>query len=534
MNQLIILSGRIGAGKTTLAENLQNGFGFWQIKTKDFLKARSQDLQLERSALQTLGEKLDSKTNGSWVLEDLEKLIREQVNGKAIVLDAVRHPGQITAIREAYGRKVIHIHLEAAIEELGARYRNRLESDIKELASYDLAQRNRTERTLVDRLKDLADVVIQTDRCTPEDVLVRVASHIGCYGRECLRLVDVLVGGQYGSEGKGQVAAYLSGEYSYLIRVGGPNAGHKVKVGNSTFTFRHLPSGTLSSNAKLIIGPGAVIHVPTLLEEIAACKVDTERLSIDPQAMTISQQDRDAELILKKNIGSTGQGVGYATARRVTQRGLEDVKLARDVRELQPFKRETARLLENAFSEGKRVFLEGTQGTGLSLFHGSYPYVTSRDTTVAGCLAEAGISPTRVRKVIMVCRSYPIRVMSPAGKTSGYMSKELEWEDVETRAGAERGEFAAVEKGSVSHNQRRVAEFDWVLLRRSASLNAPTDIALTFADYINKKNSEARRFEQLTEATIKFIEEVETVASAPVTLISTKFHSNGILDRRAW
>jgi adenylosuccinate synthase len=114
------------------------------------------------------------------------------------------------------------------------------------------------------------------------------------------------------------------------------------------------------------------------------------------------------------------------------------------------------------------------------------------------------------------------------------MSKELTWEEIEKRAGAATGEFAAVEKGSVSHNLRRVAEFDWVLLRRAASLNAPTDIALTFADYLNKKNSAARRFEQLTQSTIRFIEEVEQVAAAPVTLISTRFHTRGIIDRRAW
>jgi adenylosuccinate synthase len=210
--------------------------------------------------------------------------------------------------------------------------------------------------------------------------------------------------------------------------------------------------------------------------------------------------------------------------------------LARDLPELKPFVRETGRILEKAFSQGDQVLLEGTQGTGLSLFHGYYPHVTSRDTTVAGCLAEAGISATRVRKVIMVCRTYPIRVMSPngVGKTSGYMSKEISWEEIEKRAGAATGEFSAMEKGSVSHNLRRVAEFDWVLLRRAASLNAPTDIALTFADYISKRNCEAHRFEQLTDATIRFVEEVEKVASAPVTLISTKFDPRGIIDRRAW
>lgn len=535
MNQIVILSGQIGTGKTTLANELESKFGFWHIKTRDFLTARQKVLQLERAALQAFGEKLDSKTGGAWVVEDLEVLSRKTSDSRPVVLDSVRHPGQINALRAAYGRKIIHIHLEADLAELEARYKRRPTTDIKELPTYNLVQQNRTERT-VNRLSKLADVVIRTDRCTPEGVLVRVASHIGCYGRECLRLVDVLVGGQYGSEGKGQVAAYLSSEYQFLVRVGGPNAGHKVKVGNSIFTFRHLPSGTLSSNAQIIIGAGAVLHVPTLLEEIAACKVESDRLSIDPQAMIISQQDRTNETTLKANIGSTAQGVGFATARRVMQRGTQDVKLARDMSELKPFVRETGRILEKAFSHGNRVFLEGTQGTGLSLFHGFYPHVTSRDTTVAGCLAEAGISATRVRKVIMVCRTYPIRVMSPGGKgkTSGYMSKELTWDEVEQRAGAFKGEYASVEKGSVSHNLRRVAEFDWVLLRRAASLNAPTDIALTFADYISKKNSEAHRFEQLTESTIRFIEEVEKVASAPVTLISTRFHSRGIIDRRAW
>jgi len=534
MNQIVILSGKIGTGKTTLARKLESEFKFRRIGTRDFLKGRCQDLQLDRAALQALGEKLDRKTGGTWVLEDFAKIFRESPDCPFVV-DSVRHHGQINALREAYGRKIIHIHLEAEIAELETRYAQRQPTEMKELSSYALAQENKTEQK-VNRLAKLADVVIQTDRCTADDVLVRVASHIGCFGRECLRLVDVLVGGQYGSEGKGQVAAYLSSEYDYLVLVGGPNAGHKVKVGNSVFTFRHLPSGTLSCNAQIIIGAGAVIHVPTLLEEIAACRLDHERLSIDPQAMIISQKDRADEIALRENIGSTAQGVGFATARRVTQRGMEDVQLARHIPELSPFVRETGRIFDQAFSQGSRVFLEGTQGTGLSIFHGYYPHVTSRDTTVAGCLAEAGISATRVRKVIMVCRTYPIRVMSPSGsgKTSGPMSKERTWEEIERRAGAEPGEYSAVEKGSVSHKLRRVAEFDWVLLRRAASLNAPTDIAITFADYLSKKNSEARRFEQLTESTIRFIEEVEKVASAPVTLISTRFHSQGVIDRRAW
>ena len=93
-------------------------------------------------------------------------------------------------------------------------------------------------------------------------------------------------------------------------------------------------------------------------------------------------------------------------------------------------------MLEEAFCNRKRVLLEGTQGTGLSIYHGYYPHVTSRDTTVAGCLAEAGISPSRVRKVVMVCRTYPIRVQSPeaAGRTSGPMSQEITLEEISRRS----------------------------------------------------------------------------------------------------
>src|SRR6185369_15110240 len=121
---------------------------------------------------------------------------------------------------------------------------------------------------------------------------------------------------------------------------------------------------------------------------------------------------------------------------RITNRGKNDVRMAKDVRELRPFIRETYKVLEEAFAGGKKVFLEGTQGTGLSLYHGSYPHVTSRDTTVAGCLAEAGISPKRVRKVIMVCRTYPIRVADPEeeGKTSGFMSQPLDWKEIASRS----------------------------------------------------------------------------------------------------
>ena len=264
--------------------------------------------------------------------------------------------------------------------------------------------------------------------------------------------------------------------------------------------------------SSILIGPGATIYIPLLLEEISKCSIDCKRLSIDPQAMIITDADRGREKQLVNSIGSTGQGVGEANARRIKGRSPGSVKLARDYKELKPFIREVHAELERAFYNGQKIFLEGTQGTGLSLYHGFYPYVTSRDTTVAGCLAEAGISPSRTRKIIMVCRTYPIRVKSPPQSTSGNMSQEIDWTDVEVRSGHPKNSLSKKEKGSVSKKLRRVSEFDWALLRKAASLNAPTDLALTFADYLNIKNEAARRFEQLDGGTIQFIEEVEKVA----------------------
>ncbi len=114
------------------------------------------------------------------------------------------------------------------------------------------------------------------------------------------------------------------------------------------------------------------------------------------------------------------------------------------------------------------------------------------------------------------------------------MSREISWEEVGRRSGIDPKELESLEKTSTTHKRRRVGEFDWALLRKSSSINGPTDIALSFADYVSVKNTEARRFEQLTRETIRFTEEIEKVSGAPVSLISTRFHWRSIIDRRSW
>ena len=534
--QIVLLSGSVSSGKTTLSEKLHNQFGFEVLKTKELIKELAQkklrrELAADRRAMQLFGERLDKETDGKWVLDALTKLVRTP--SQRVIVDSVRILKQIRAIRQAYGFAVVHIHLTAPEHVLGARYITRKGTGFRELKSYSAVERNPTEAR-VEELKNAADAVIDTARCTPTDVLVRAATHLGLYSRNYASAVDVIVGGQFGSEGKGHISSYLSREYEILVRVGGPNAGHKVFVTPDPYTHHQLPSGTLRSpDSRLIISPGCVLNAGNLLKEVADCKVGADRLSIDPQAMVITDEDIKRESGLVKGIGSTGQGVGFATSRRITKRG-GGVKLAKDIKDLRPFIRETWNILENAFRDGQKVLVEGTQGAGLSLYHGKYPYVTSRDTSVAGCLSEAGIPPSRVRRVIMVCRTYPIRVESPKSSSSGPMGIEIDWKTVSKRSGIPLRQLEDTEKTSTTHRRRRVAEFDWELLRRASALNGPTDVALAFVDYLNRKNENARRYEQLDVPTINFIEELQRVAAAPVSLISTRFDFRSIIDRRAW
>lgn len=130
----------------------------------------------------------------------------------------------------------------------------------------------------------------------------------------------------------------------------------------------------------------------------------------------------------------------------------------------------------------------------------------------------------------MVVRRYPIRV----GGESGPMDIPIDFKIVSERSGVPYEEILRTEVGSVSGNQRRVAEFDWEQLRRSAVLNGATDIALSFSDYISIENRKADRFDELTDETREFIALVEKVANAPVSLVSTRFERGGVIDRRNW
>jgi adenylosuccinate synthase len=544
--RIVVISGAVGAGKSTLAQLLSRRHSALHVRTHDLMEDHARefsvDLPLERRAMQEYGDRLDTESQGGWVAEgvvhSLNSATEQSQAAALVVVDSVREHRQVERLREAFGPLVTHVHLEAPVDVLETRYLRRgSDSGFTELASYAEVMGNRTEAAVGELVRD-ADIVIDTARSVEEDVYIRVAAALGLFANRGDRLVDVLVGGQYGSEGKGNVAFYLAPEYDVLMRVGGPNAGHKVPL-PTPYTHRLLPSGTqANTDATIVIGPGATLSLDVLLKEIADCAVEVDRLAIDPQVMVIEPADIAAETALVTGIGSTGKGGGSAAARRILGRHDDNasvpVRLGRDVPELQPYLKPSFEVLDAAFSRGQKVLLEGTQGTGLSIYHGDYPHVTSRDTTTSGTLAEAGIGVHRVRRVVMTSRTYPIRVQNPDGGTSGPMSQEISWHDVAARSSVPLEELTNHERGSVSGNKRRVAEFDWQLLRRASELNGATDIALTFADYLNIKNRDARRYEQLTSATIEFVEEVERVAGVPVSLIGTRFDIRSLIDRRRW
>ena len=534
--QIVVVSGPISAGKSSLAEALCRQYDATVIKTRDLIRKQLPNVKEERAALQRAGEKLDKADGGAWVKNALVRFIEDNVGGPAasglFVIDSARIPGQVRAIREAYGTAVHHIHVDASDKVLADRYAQR-SGKTKEFERYEDVRKSKTERE-VRKLAALADTVVATDRCTPEAVLVRSIALLGLYPRIATPLVDVLVGGQYGSEGKGNIVGHIAPEYSLLVRVGGPNAGHKVYAEPEPEAYYHLPSGAeRAPKAQLLLGAGAIIYPPKLLREISAHHIDADRLSVDPCAMIIEDADIETERKLLDTISSTAQGVGAASARKIMGRGgktVPPVRLAKDISELNPFIRESQTIFERAFVRGEHVLLEGTQGTTLSLHHGKYPYVTSRDTTVAGCLADGGIACTRVRRIVMVCRTYPIRVGGP----SGHMELEITYEELARRSGIDIVELKKTETTTTTKKQRRLAEFDWEQLRRSTLLNGPTDIALTFVDYLDKANRDAFQFEQLNLEAVRFIEEVERVSGVHVSMISTNFSWRNVIDRRCW
>lgn len=304
--------------------------------------------------------------------------------------------------------------------------------------------------------------------------------------------LTVLVGGQYGSEGKGAIAAHVANQYDIHVRVGSPNAGHTIYWAGEKHVMQSIPCGWINPDALIVIGRGALLNMNQLMKELVHIlrfyPKFMDRLVIDAKAGVLDekfhQQEGGVNGEMHRRIGSTGEGVGPARVARINRdpnefRLFEDVAYEYGLEDCLRYN--TPALLADSQDRGENILIEGTQGSALSLLHSFWPYCTSIDTNAAGIISEVGLAPSRVTDVLMVCRTYPIRV---AGN-SGPMKYEITWEEFNKRMEDLGGKAITPERTTVTKKVRRIAEWDDELFHQSCILNAPTEIALTFADYID-------------------------------------------------
>ena len=317
----------------------------------------------------------------------------------------------------------------------------------------------------------------------------------------------VLVGGFFGDEGKGKIVSYLSknDNPSIVVRGGaGPNAGHTIKDGNTTYKVRMLPSGFLNKDAKVMIGPGVVVNPEVFFKEIEEYDV-SGRAFLDKHCGIIEQNhlEEDSKGRLKEKIGSTGSGTGPANA----ERAMRTLKMAKDIESLSSYVVDVPNEVNSALKDQKNVLIEGTQGTHLSLWHGTYPFVTSKDVTASGICADVGLGPKSVDEVMVVFKAYLTRV------GTGPMANELSAEETEKKGWAEFG--------TVTGRPRRAAEFDFDLAQRAIMLNSATQLAITKLDVRFPECAGVKSFNDLTSEAKSFIKNIEEKLQVPVTLIGT-------------
>ena len=328
----------------------------------------------------------------------------------------------------------------------------------------------------------------------------------------------VVVGGFFGDEGKGKIISYLAikDNPKVIVRGGaGPNAGHTIRDGDRVYKVRMLPSGFLNKNAKVLIGPGVVINPDVLKKEIEDFDA-SGRSFIDKHCGIIEESHlaRDSKGELKEKIGSTGSGTGPANS----DRAMRVLKLAKDFDSLSSLIVDVPEEINSALNANENVLVEGTQGTFLSLWHGTYPFVTSKDVTASGICADIGLGPTKVDEVIVVFKSYVTRV------GTGPLQNELSLEEAEKKGWSEFG--------TVTGRQRRAADFDFDLARRAIMLNGATQISITKLDVLFTDCAGKTSFDELSDEAKSFIKNIEEKLGTPVTIIGTGPAINDVIDRR--
>lgn len=330
----------------------------------------------------------------------------------------------------------------------------------------------------------------------------------------------VLVGGFFGDEGKGKLIAYLAqrDRPEVIARGGvGPNAGHTVHHEGKTYSLRMIPSGFISETSRLLIGPGVLVNPQVLLEEVNLTQT-RNRVGVDNQCAIIEQKHIEAEKAsghLTQKVGTTKSGVGPCNA----DRALRVVKVARDIPELKDLLADVAGEVHAALKRNARVLVEGTQGTFLSVYHGTYPYCTTKDVCASAICSDVGVGPTVVDDVVVVFKAYVTRVGGGSDTLEGVLSEE------------EAKKRGWQEYGTVTGRPRRAAPFNFKLAARACGLNGATQIAITKMDVLFPGAKGTRRFDELPADAKEFARKVEDETGVPVTILGTGPDSMDIIDR---
>jgi adenylosuccinate synthase len=330
----------------------------------------------------------------------------------------------------------------------------------------------------------------------------------------------VIVGAQWGDEGKGKATDLIAGRIDYVVKFnGGNNAGHTVVIGNEKYALHLLPSGILTDGVVPVISNGVVIDLEVLFEELDALTsrgIDVSKLRVSANAHVITTYHRTLDKVTerflgKRQIGTTGRGIGPTYADKINRVGIriqdifdegilrQKVDGALDMKNhllvkiynrraitadeivdellsyadrLRPLVCDTSLLLHEALTDGKTVLFEGGQATMLDVDHGTYPFVTSSNSTAGGASTGSGIGPNQISRVIGIIKAYTTRV------GSGPFPTELDNEE------GERLRQAGAEFGTTTGRPRRCGWYDAPIARYSARINGITDFVLTKLDVL--------------------------------------------------
>ena len=330
----------------------------------------------------------------------------------------------------------------------------------------------------------------------------------------------VIIGAQWGDEGKGKATDLIAGRIDHVVKFnGGNNAGHTVVIGNEKYALHLLPSGILTEGVTPVIANGVVIDLEVLFEEIDALSsrgIDVSKLRVSANAHVITSYHRTLDKVTerflgKRQIGTTGRGIGPTYADKINRIGIriqdifdegilrQKVEGALDLKNhllvkiynrraipvddivqellsyaerLRPMVCDTSLLLHEALAEGKTVLFEGGQATMLDVDHGTYPFVTSSSSTAGGASTGSGIGPNAITRVIGIVKAYTTRV------GSGPFPTELDNDE------GERLRHVGAEFGTTTGRPRRCGWYDAPIARYSARINGITDFVMTKLDVL--------------------------------------------------